>query len=334
MNLRQLRYFVAVAEQENFGKAAHQLRIAQPALSRQISQLENELKVPLFVRHARGARLTDQAKILLDRARHVLRYLEQTKHDVTAGQATASGPVVLGLQPLLALRLGPPLLAACLSQLQQVRLRLIEEYSPSLTHMLINGQVDLAILNEPLDISRLFVQPLVSEDVYLIGRPGPLFQSSTPLEARDLAGLPFILTRFEKAGIRYMLEAAATQAGVPLNLIAEVDSILVVKEMVRRGLGYAAHVADSVDAEVRRGELALRPIRGLKLTRILARSRERPPSWAALEIDRLIMRTVVDLVREKEWTGACAASGKPVDLTTTVATETRLLAVSAAASEP
>ncbi len=84
MDLRQLRYFVALATQQHYGKAAKVLHVAQPALSRQIRLLEEELGVQLFERHARGATPTDEARLLLERAVFLLRYAEQTKQDLMA----------------------------------------------------------------------------------------------------------------------------------------------------------------------------------------------------------------------------------------------------------
>ena len=106
MDLRQLRYFVALATQQHYGKAAAVLHVTQPALSRQIRLLEDELGVQLFERHARGAAPTDEAHLLLERAVFLLRYAEQIKADLLARQSAPRGPVAIGLSPGLAHRVG------------------------------------------------------------------------------------------------------------------------------------------------------------------------------------------------------------------------------------
>src|ERR1700712_5657051 len=123
MDLRQLRYFVALATQQHYGKAAGVLHVTQPALSRQIRLLEEELGVQLFERHARGAAPTEEARLLLDRALFLLRYAEQTKSDLLARQTEPRGPVAIAMSPGLAQQLTVALTQAVLRQFPDVRLR-------------------------------------------------------------------------------------------------------------------------------------------------------------------------------------------------------------------
>src|ERR1700754_2803737 len=125
MDLRQLRYFVVLATQQHFGRASTILHVAQPALSRQIRLLEEELGVQLFERHARGATPTEEALFLLERASFLLRYAEQMKQDMTARQRDPRGPVAVGLSPGLALLLAVPLTRAVHQRLPEVRLRIV-----------------------------------------------------------------------------------------------------------------------------------------------------------------------------------------------------------------
>src|SRR4051794_37327791 len=112
MDLQQLRYFVALATQQHFGRAASVLHVAQPALSRQMRLLEEELGVKLFERHARGAAPTEEAKLLLERASFLLRYAEQMKTDLMEFRREPRGTVAIGLSPGLAQLLAVPLLRA------------------------------------------------------------------------------------------------------------------------------------------------------------------------------------------------------------------------------
>lgn len=132
MDLRQLRYFKVLAAHQHFGRAATVVHIAQPALSRQIQLLESELGVRLVERHARGASLTREGELLLDRANFLLRYTDQIKVDIMDLHGTRRGPVALGLPPALASVLVLPLARAVRATYPEIRLRVIESFSPAL----------------------------------------------------------------------------------------------------------------------------------------------------------------------------------------------------------
>jgi LysR family transcriptional regulator, nitrogen assimilation regulatory protein len=303
MDLKQLRYFVAVVEQASFSRAAAHIRIAQTALSRKIAQLETEIGLPLLVRHSRGAAPTEAGIRLLERARVILRTTDEAKHDVVAMQSQASGPVVLALHPSpsLAHHLAPQLLAACLAELPKVRLSILDAHGPE---RVIAGQADLAILNDPLDSTRLTVKPILYEKVCLIGRPEPLLLEIEPIDLSGLLSIPMLLPGFGKGGFRHLLESAVTEAGASLKMVAEVDSNLARREMVKLGLGYTVNLAGSLGRDIGAGLLVARPIQGLLQKRVLVHSRERPQSRAAEEVTRLILRVIRQEIEAGGWPGA------------------------------
>ena len=153
MDLRQLRYFKVLAAHQHFGRAAAVLHIAQPALSRQIQLLESELGIQLVERHARGASLTVEGELLLDRATFLLRYADQIKVDIIDLQGAARGPVALGLPPALASVLVLPLTRAVRNQYPEIKLRVSESFSPSLSDSLEQGVLDIAVLSGPIAAS-------------------------------------------------------------------------------------------------------------------------------------------------------------------------------------
>jgi LysR family nitrogen assimilation transcriptional regulator len=120
MDLRQLRYFVALATQQYYGRAAEVLHVTQPALIRQIQLLGEELGVKLFERHARGAAPTDEARLVLERAIFLLQYAEQIKSDLVSLQKEPRGPVAIGMSPGLAQQLTVVLTKAVLKQFPEV----------------------------------------------------------------------------------------------------------------------------------------------------------------------------------------------------------------------
>lgn len=174
MDLRQLRYFVALAAQQHYGRAASVLHVVQPALSRQIRQLEEELGVRLLERHARGATPTEDGLYLLERASFLVRYADQLKHDMAARRREPHGLVSIGLTPGLALLLSAPLTRAVRERLPGVRLRIVEGFAPAMRGMLLEGSADLTILNDPVELTGLVSTPLLNERICLIGlRDGP-----------------------------------------------------------------------------------------------------------------------------------------------------------------
>nr|WP_137919591.1 LysR substrate-binding domain-containing protein [Hydrogenophaga sp. 2FB] len=304
MDMRQLRYFVVLANQQHFGRAASVLHVAQPALTRQIHLLEEELGVQLFVRHSRGAMPTDEALFLLERASFLLRYAEQMRQDMKALQRDARGPVAIGVSPGLALLLAVPLTRAVHQRLPGVRLRLVEGFAPTLHSMLLQGTVDLAVLNGPMPLSNLVTFPLLTEGICLIARPDDKRIRGPRAKMTQLAGLPLVMTGLAKSGVRLELEAAAARAGVELNQVVEVESVEVAKRLVREGIGVTVHFAATVKEDVEAGRLVAYPIEGLRLRRILARAADRPPSRATEELVGLLRTVVESLVEGGQWPNA------------------------------
>lgn len=302
MDLRQLRYFVVLANQGHFGRAASVLHVAQPALTRQIQLLEEELGVQLFVRHSRGATPTEEAAFLLERANFLLRYAEQLKQDMSALQRTPRGQIVLGLSPGLAMTLAAPLTRAVQSALPDVRLRFVQTFSPVLHDMLLKGQVDLAILNGPVPLANLATYPFLTEGMCLIGQPkSPRKRTDSKIGFKQLADLPLVMTGLAKSGVRLELEAQAALAGIQLNPVVEVETIEVAKRLVQAGVGVTVHFAATVLEDLEAGRLAASPIEGLHMRRILAHTSDRPASRATKALVVILREVAQDLVARKRW---------------------------------
>ncbi|WP_454674121.1 LysR family transcriptional regulator [Achromobacter pestifer] len=304
MDLRQLRYFVVLANQRHFGRAAGVLHVAQPALTRQIKLLEDELGVQLFIRHPRGAAPTEEAEFLLERASFLLRYAEQLKRDMVALQHKPSGPIAIGLSPGLAITLAVPLTRAVHHLLPEVRLRFVEAFAPTLHDMLLKGQVDLAILNGPMSLANLHTYPFLTENLSLICLPGDRRVKGSPVTLETVAEMPLIMTGLAKSGIRLELEASAAHAGLHLNPIVEVETIEVAKRLVRDKVGVTVHFAAAVQEDIETGRLAAHPIDGLHLRRILAHPSDRPASRATKELVGLLSNVAAELVRAGRWPNA------------------------------
>ncbi|MDR7093175.1 LysR family transcriptional regulator [Hydrogenophaga laconesensis] len=309
MDLRQLRSFVVLATQQHFGRAANQLHIAQPALSRQIRLLEEELGAPLFERHARGATPTQEALLLLERAEFVLRYVEQLRVDMLDQHATPRGPVTMGMSPALAALLSLPITQALRARYPDIRLKIVETFAPTLYTMLLDGAVDLAILSGPVPPIHAKSVPLLTEKICAIGPRDDARLRREQIGIRDLRGIPLILTGVSKSGIRRELEDAAHRANVALDQVVEVESLDVARRLVAGGVGWTVHFASPIKREIDDGILAATPIRGLKLQRSMARSLDRPPSRATEVLMALVQDAAIGLVDGGEWPHCVLAPG-------------------------
>lgn len=290
VELRQLRYFVSVAKNESFKKAAIELRIAQPALSRQIGLLEHELKTSLFTRHTRGSIPTEEGRLLLKDAERILHLTEQTKQKLLFHRSVISGQVGVGLAPTLAEWIAPEILVQVREKHPEVNLRFAEGLSPRLRQMLVSGAVDVAVLSINVDPAHLVLGTAITEPISLVGRAGdPLLTGDAPLKLQDIVDLPIILSGIRKEGIRDVVDRALAEGNLSFNnVVAEVETMFMARPMVARDLGYIVSLESAAEAGIRDGVLATRRIESLKLERIVARSAEHSPSRAVLEVTNLL----------------------------------------------
>ena len=307
MDIRQLKYFATVAGHENFSKAAQQLRIAQPALSRRIRLLEEELGVRLFERHLRGATLTTEGRALLERAQFLLRSFDQIESDIRAGLGHAGGPVAVGMTPNFAMMVGAALAREVRATFPEAQLKIVEAYSPDLRDRLMGGSIDIAVLSgsAPVPAGTIAVEPLFEDRLCLVGPAGdPLLApllARGEVAVRQLRGLPLILTGMSSAGIRNELEMLASKRRIPLNTVVEVDSIGLATRMIELGMGYTIYVASGVAHDP---ALAAVPISGLWLQRSLGWPVNRPLSRVASGVLPLVRARLLALVKSGAWKGA------------------------------
>lgn len=244
MELRQLRYFVRVVELGSMGRAAIDLDLVQSALSQQISRLESELSTRLLQRTPRGVVPTDAGAAFFREAQLTLRHAAQAVR--AAQQARLSGTVSVGLAPTTASMLGLPLMQAMQARYPDVRLHMVESMSGHLASLLNARQLDLAVLFDARlqtqpdgPGSRLWqVQPLLSEDLFLIGslrHPGAQRPPAIPLA--DIGDEPLILPTGPH-GLRSTLDAAFARAGVVPRVVLEVDSLAMLMAAIDAGLGF------------------------------------------------------------------------------------------------
>jgi LysR family nitrogen assimilation transcriptional regulator len=302
-----LRSFVHIARVGSFSRAAAELYIAQPALSRQIAKLEEELGTPLFVRHGRGVRLTGGGAQLLERAEIIINYVVQTSEQVRASSDRLSGHIGLGLTPAVGARVSAPIVETFRERWPAIGLHIREGLSSSLQEWLLDRRVDLAIVYNQPPLDAFDMLPLCSEAMVIVAPPDDTLidqRGGAPLRIRDLADLPLIVPGFPHAN-RRVLEQAAVQHGVHLRVILEVDSVSLTKALVRRGLGYSLLTYTAIQDEVARGELKSLPLERPSIRSIvsLAMLREQRASRLVRAMADVVRESMRELVVEGAWKG-------------------------------
>ncbi|MBV9360315.1 MAG: LysR family transcriptional regulator [Betaproteobacteria bacterium] len=254
-DLRQLRYFVAVAERLHFGRAAEALHISQPPLSRAIRALEEDLGVPLFHRTRRRVELTPQGARLLEEARRLTGQLERTVHDLRAMTVGGNARLRIGFVSLADYGVLPGLLKAYKSAQPGVRLALREMLSPDQAAALAGGELDFGLLLPPVARAGRLEHLVVQRARFVLALPARhrLAAGAGKLALREMAGEPFVTIPRQIAPRLYDIVAQlAAQAGISLNIAQEAIQMQTVVSLVSSGLG-AAIVPASVANLGRRG---------------------------------------------------------------------------------
>jgi LysR family nitrogen assimilation transcriptional regulator len=303
MELRQLRYFVGVSEAGSLLKASGQLHVAQPALGQQIAALEHELGAQLFVRSSRGMALTPCGRLFLDHARLVLADAERARLAVREASAVPHGEVAIGLPTTVALAVTLPLLGACRSQLPQVRLKLVEAYSGFLREWLLSGRLDLALLYGDASDAGLSTRALLDDRLVLVTGALPA-RLPKKLTLPALAQWPLVLPGREH-GLRRIIDEACALQGVPLQVVAEIESLASVKRAAEAGIGSTILPAGAVAEEVAAGRLRTVLIDDARMVRrvVCATNVTRPQTVAAAAVHALVLDLVRDMAASGAWPG-------------------------------
>ena len=237
MDLRALQYVVRVAELGSITRAAQHLNVAQPALTRHIQRLEEEVGAPLFTRASRGVTPTPAGQRLLECAARILRDLERTRDDIAAKEAHPIGKVVLGVTSTLCPVLAPELLERMRRLYPQTELKIVNAGYSVLPGWVEDGRVDLAII-AGMQRNRMIAATLVArEEMVLIcaaGRQGDGDRGGDGIvSAAELAATPLILGDGTKAALELLLDGH----GIALRLETEVNDPESIRLLVQRGFG-------------------------------------------------------------------------------------------------
>lgn len=261
MDLKQLEYFVRVAELGSFTRASHALGVVQPALSRQIRALEVELRQHLLLRNGRGAVPTEAGKVLLAHARGILHQVQRAREELGRVRGALAGRVAVGLPPSLARTLAVPLTRAFRRALPEATLTLAEGLSLAMMDQVHQGRLDLALVYNPPASQDHHIEPLFNETLTLVQpRPQGLHEDPVlPIRLEDVARLPLIIPSRPNA-LRVQVETAMATLGLKPTVVLEIDGVASILELVADSMGCAILPPHALSHAPQASRLQTRPI--------------------------------------------------------------------------
>jgi LysR family transcriptional regulator, nitrogen assimilation regulatory protein len=306
VDLRQLQYFLQVCDANSISGAAKHAHVSQPALSRQLKLLEEELGTPLFQRHSRGIAFTDAGLILRDKATKLLEAASRIRSDIMSSASQPHG--VLAVATLSSLReyLIAPSLAAFSVKHNKVCFRILEGTSLAGRDAVATGNVDVAFVSTHEDLGSLGMRRLLTEQLFLVGHADAGLSRDRSVSVSALSGSNLILTARPNS-LRVIVDRALQRMNVKAHVAFEVGSLEMAMHLVQLRQGFSTFPYSAVEGYYRRGLVCIAPLKNLFISWALAYSLERRLSTAA----RLFIDLATDYARMRvtagNWPTACLA---------------------------
>jgi len=289
MDLRQLAALVAIADHGSFSAAARALYTVQSNVSTHIARLERELGQTLVDRH--GGELTAAGALVVERARRVIRELEDIPGDLASDNEHVSGQTRLGVIGTTARWLMPQVLGALQRTHPGVRAIVHEGSTSTLLPMLVSRQIDAAVVHLPIDDPEIEVEPLFAEDLMLLAHTQHPLADRDDLLLTELAPHPLLLPP-TGTSLRRVVDRAAANQNVVLRVHAEIDGVRLLTSLAFDGYGAAIVPATAVPGWLR-GDFRLIRVQGLPRRVVGWAQRRRPRTNAATRAVRVITRELV-----------------------------------------
>lgn len=301
MDLKQLRTFIMVAQTGSLSKASDRLRLAQPALSRQIKLLEAEIGFALFGRSGRGMVITEAGQELLARISGLVTQLDKSIDDVRALDSRPAGRVALGINPSVSYVLAGRVALRVARELPNVSLRIVEGYTGHLIDWLQRGDVDLALMYGSASDLHLRVTELLLEDLFLVA-PSDADLPAGDIGVKQLEGMKLVLPS-RPHGLRMVVEAACAKVQVVPQVTFEADSFRVIKELVMAELGYTILPLSAFYREQAVAGFKVCRLVRPKVTRkiVMALPVGRTDTRATTAVSRLVLDEIRVLIQSGEW---------------------------------
>lgn len=309
MEMRQLHYFRSLAEEGSVSRAAVKLSVAQPAISRQIRMLEDELGVTLFHRTGRGMTLTGAGELFQSRLRKILTDLSDLEQEMRNLKGVIEGNVVLGLPPTESHIIVPPLLRSLKHSHPGIDLRIVEAFSGDVSELLTTGHIDVALFYKAPRTKHYVAEELLHESLFLLQSADRRTPASEVLDVADLARWPLVLPS-RRHGLRALIDEVCDGQNVELDVAYEVDSLMPLVRMVEGGSVATILPYNAVQREIDHGRIVATEINPQELRRILvlATTTSHPVRAAMGVVAQLCANLIRRLAAEKEWKGIISRS--------------------------
>jgi LysR family nitrogen assimilation transcriptional regulator len=300
VDFKQIAYFVQVAELGSFTRAASVLRVAQPALSRQVRALEVELRQGLFDRNGRGVTLTPAGQRLLAHGRGILQQVERARLDLEDQRGAASGLLCIGLAPSVSRSLTAPLVETFRERFPRATLSVVEGLSTYTLEWLAQGRIDCAVVYNATPSAAIDLLPVLQEPLFLVSaRPARARASAqgAPVSLTELAARELVIPSRPHA-LRMRLETVLAEAGLKPRVALEIESVPAILDLVRRHELHAVLSLNAVRASGRGEDFVAQPVslggrQRLAASLWLATSAQRPRGPLLEQASTLL----VDLLR-------------------------------------
>ena len=304
MEISQLRTLIQVAELGSLSKASDRMHIAQPALSRQVRMLEDELGVRLFERHGRGMVISEAGQDVLRHAYRVMAELQEIKSTVADSDASLKGHVSIGMPPTVSDILAVPLVSAFRARHPEATIRIVSAYSGYVLDWLHKGEIDAAVLFESRSARSVKSEPLLEESLFLIGPPDRDLHPDQPVEFSSLEGENLLLPSHGHS-LRGLLADCAKGRGISLRVMVEADSFSTLKALVHSGNGMTILPLGPIHEDVKEGRLSYAPLINPVPKRRLMISipSDRPSTRLSRFACEMLRASAVRLVNEEVWPG-------------------------------
>ena len=305
MNLRQLTYFLQIAELQSISRAASVLHVAQPSLSRQIQLLEHELGVLLFLRSDKGVTLTEAGHALQERANAVLLQVRQIRDDIGVQSRTPMGELSFGLPPSMYRLLTVPLVCEFRQRYPEVQLLVTEGVSATMHEAVLTAKLDTAVVSDVEPLSMLRSQLLLREQLFLVGARDAGLDMATEVPVRELAERPLLLTSRPNA-MRVIVERAMAEHGHRVKPAVQTNSSRLLCELAAQGQGFSVLPYCAISAAFAAGRVSAAPVTDLTVTWTLVSSRERSQTLAGRKLRELIIEIARRQIDAGAWRGVVA----------------------------
>ena len=305
LDLKQLRALVTVADTGNVTRASALLHLVQPAVSRQLKLLEDDVGTALFERARSGMELTDAGRTLVEHARRILDDVARARASIRPTTGEVGGLVTIGLLPSTAELLSGAFVRAVAEKYPAIRVRITVGYAGHMQRWMESGEIEAALLYDVKQKATMHVKPLLAEALWVIGPASARLRRTRPVTMAQFASQRVVLPSAPH-GLRTLIEAAAGTAKLELDVAAETNELSVQKTLVMDGLGFTILPVIAAAGDLAACRLSGAPLSGPGVERkiVLAVPTTRAPSTATRCVVNQLIACMRDAVRAGRWPSA------------------------------